>query len=471
MSEEEIEEVEPKEPTEATEVEQQEVAQEPQEEQGGGNSLFDALFEAAEPEPEEVEPEEDLGEPISLNQAMEQLAKEPQVEEPEGEVESEEEGEPEGEVQTEEPQAASPQKKQPKKKKVKQVVDPDVEEPVQAQNYGFPEEDPDRAFKETLLPEERDLFDLAKFASENMEEYGGADTIMKDYFIKTQQYIAKRLQDDPGVDLSDDEEYATFIERNRPQFSQVDIKKVERERNVHEAMRRIEEKQAPEKERAKREQEKARKAPEVHKQKVEFRKYSMNAIPEEFSEVVKDDESIQKFAETNPLEFQIVNTLTTELHQTGDMLLDITQGMVQYDPSNAIHVKLLEWVNTEQENFIQSGQTNQDGKTFMRRERFYKLPENKRSQYYTWSDADLVAILTMRAKQRMNQSLEHQRKLLEQSGYARQQLQQQPKATKPKVKAKRAVPPKVNSAPRPGNTPNATPSQPQKSAFESVLGM
>lgn len=464
---EEVKEVESEEVESEVVEQQEEVAQEETQGESSGNSLFDALFEAAEPEPE-PEPEEEMGSPISLNQAMEQLAREPQVGEPEGEVESEE-VEPEGQVETEEPSASAPQKKQPRKKKVKQVIDPDVEEEeVPVQNYGFPEEDPDRAFKENLLPEERDLYELAKFASENMEEYKGADKIMKDYFTKTQQYIAKRLQDDPSVDLSEDEDYATFIERNKPKFSQVDIKKVERERNVHEAMRRIEEKQAPEKERAKREQEKARKAPEVHKQKVEFRKYSMNAIPEEFSEAVKDDESIQKFAETNPLEFQIVNTLTTELHQTGDMLLDITQGMVQYDPSNAMHVKLLDWVNTEQENFVQSGQTQQDGKTFMRRERFYRLPQNKRSQYYTWSDADLVAILTMRAKQRMNQSLEHQRKLLEHSGYARQQPKPQ---AKPQVKPKRTAPPRVNSAPRPGNTPNAKPSQPKKSAFESVLGM
>jgi hypothetical protein len=469
MSEEEVKEVESEEVESEVAEQQEEVAQEETQGESSGNSLFDALFEAAEPEPE-PEPEEDLGKPMTLNEAMAELELESSEPEPEGEVEAEEvEPEGEAETETEEPSASAPQKKQPRKKKVKQVVDPDIEEEsAPVQNYGFPEEDPDKAFKDTLLPEERDLYDLAKFASDHMEEYEGADTIMKEYFMKTQQYIAKRLQDDPGVDLSDDEEYATFIERNRPNFSQVDIKKVERERNVHEAMRRIEEKQAPEKERAKREQEKARKAPEVHKQKVEFRKYSMNAIPEEFSESVKDDESIQKFAETNPLEFQIVNTLTTELHNTGDMLLDITQGMVQYDPSNAMHVKLLEWVNTEQENFIQSGQTQQDGKTFMRRERYYRLPESKRTQYYTWNDADLIAILTMRAKQRINQSLEQQRKLLEQSGYARQQ--QQPKV-QPKPKVKRTAPPKVSSAPRPGNTPNATPSQPQKSVFESVLGM
>jgi|13_taG_2_1085334.scaffolds.fasta_scaffold00223_8 hypothetical protein len=463
MSEEQEEQVE----QEVEEVATEEVAEQEQPAQEQGNSLFNALFEAAE-EPEPEEPEEDLGEPITLNAAIDELDREPVAEE----EESEEEVEPEGEVEeeiAEEPGKDQPKPKAAKKKKVKQVVDPDIDQPEVAPQYAFPEEDPDKEFVDGLLPEEKDIYDLAKFASDNLDGYVGKDKEFKDYFQKTKKYIEKRIQDDPHVDLSEDEDYQAFIQKNRPDFDQFTIKKVERERNVHEAMRRIEEKQAPEKERARMEQEKARKAPVVQGHKAEFREYSVNAIPKELADHVKDEESIKNFAETNPLEFQIVNTLTTELHHTGDLLLDITQGMVSYDENNPIHAKLLQWVNTEQENFIQSGQTQQDGKTFMRRERYFRLPENKRAPYYTWNDADLLAILTMRANQRINESLNQQRQLLEKSGYARQ-VQQKPKAQKPQVK-KRAVPPKVASKPRPGNSPAETPSQPKKSAFESVLGM
>lgn len=449
-------------------VEEAEVVEETQEQPEQGNSLFNALFEAAEDKnPEEVEEEEEVSLPISLTDAVDEIAREPVAEE---EVESETE-EPEGEAEVE--VADEPEKEQPKarkKKKVKQVVDPDIEEPEQQQNYAFPEEDPDKEFVDGLLPEEKDIYDLANFASNNLDGYAGKDKEFKDYFQKTKQYIEKRIQDDPHVDLADDEDYQAFIQKNRPNFDQVDIKKVERERNVHEAMRRIEEKQAPEKERARIEQERSRKAPVVQGHKAEFRNYSANAIPEEFAENIKDDESIKSFAESNPLEYQIVETLTTELHNTGDLLLDITQGMVTYDQSNPMHNKLLQWVNTEQENFIQSGQTTREGKTFMRRERYFRLPENKRAPYYTWGDADLLAILTMRAKQRMSESVTQQRNLLQQSGYARQQAQQQatPQVQK---KAKRAVPPSVPSPPRPGNSPAATPNAPKKSAFETVLGM
>jgi hypothetical protein len=452
---------------EVEEAATEEVANEEQPDQG--NSLFSALFEAAEEPLEPEEPEEDLGAPITLNDAIDELAREPQTEEEE-EGEAEEESEPEGDVEAEavEPDKAEPKTKAARKKKVKQVVDPDIDLPEPTPNYAFPEEDPDKEFIDGLLPEERDIYDLAKFASDNLDGYVGKDKEFKDYFQKTKKYIEKRIQDDPHVDLSEDEDYQAFIHKNRPDFDQFTIKKVERERNVYEAMRRIEEKQAPEKERARMEQEKARKAPVVQGHKSEFRQYSVNAIPKELSENVKDEEAIKQFAETNPLEFQIVDTLTTELHNTGDLLLDITQGMVPYDQSNPIHTKLLQWVNTEQENFIQSGQTQQDGKTFMRRERYFRLPENKRTAYYTWNDADLLAILTMRARQRIEQSLAQQRQLLEQSGYARQVAKKKQQMPQPK---KRAVPPKVASKPRPGNSPSQAPNQVKKSAFESVLGM
>jgi hypothetical protein len=447
----------------AEEIEQEVAEEQPQE----GNSLFNALFEAADSEPEPDEVEEVIEPPRSLSEAVDEIAREPAAEvEPELEAE---EVEPEGEVEAEsvEPQRRDP--KTTKKKKVKQVVDPDIEVET-SPSYAFPEEDPDKEFVDQLLPEEKDIYDLAKFASSNIDGYEGKDAEFKDYFKKTKDYIEKRIQSDPHVDLADDEEYQTFINRNRPKLDQVDIKKIERERNVQEAVRRLEEKQAPEKRRAHMEQERAKKAPIVHGHKTEFRKYSTNAIPEEFSEVVKDDESIQKFSQENPLEFQIVNELTTELHNVGDLLLDITQGMVPYDEGNPAHAKLLGWVNTEQENFIQSGQTKQDGKTFMRRERYFRLPENKRAPFYTWGDADLLAILTMRAKQRITQSVGNQRQLLESSGYARQ-AQAAAKVAKPKAVRKRASPPMVSSKPRQGNSPSQTPNTPQKSAFESVLGL
>ena len=426
------------------------------------NSLFDALFSAADETLIAEEEDEPTEKPMSLTEAVDNLDRVPHVEDS-----VEEELEPEGEAEVVE--EVKVEKSKPKKKKVRQVVDPEVEDEPQPE-YSFPEEDPDKDFVDSLLPEERDIYETAKFASENLDGYAGKDSEFKDYFSKTKKYIENRLSEDPHADLSNDEDYQAFISKNRPDFSQVDIKKVDRERSVSEAMKRIEEKQAPEKERARVEQERVKKEPGALKKKAEFRNYSVNSIPEELSEQIKDPESIKKFAETNPLEFQIVDNLTRELHNMGDTLLDITQNMVSYDQGNAQHTRLLNWVNQEQEQYIKTGQTQHEGKTFMRRERYFRLPESKRTPYYTWSDGDLIAILTMRAKQRISESLGMQRQLLEKSGYARQ-AQAQTQAPKAKAPARRASPPSVNPTPRPGNTPDSTPRNTGKSAFETVLGL
>ena len=100
-----------------------------------------------------------------------------------------------------------------------------------------------------------------------------------------------------------------------------------------------------------------------------------------------------------------------------DAFVDITQGMAPYDETNQTHKELLDWVNKEQENFIQGGETGKEGKTFMRRERFYATPENQRTQYYTWTDDDLLNLLVMRAKQRLRSG-----------GYAAERAEFQPSA-------------------------------------------
>ena len=454
-------------PNEVTDTPEPEAPQVPE-----TNSLYDALFVAAD-EPEVEEQGEDLGSPISLSDAVDQLEDEP---EPEAQEENQE---PEGDNQ--EAVKEEPEKAKPKKKKVKNVVDPDVETPEERQykeQYNaFPDTDPDKEFVDSLLPEERDIFDLAKFASNNLEGYEGKDREFKEYFEKTKKYIEKRISDDPHVDLSDDSDYQEFIRKNRPKLNQTDVRKIERERSVHEAMRRIEEKQAPERERAKLEQERSRKAPEVQQYKQMFREHSVTAIPEELHEHVASNEAVENFSKTNPLEYQVVDSITRDLHNVGDTLLDITQGMVNYDPNNETHSKLLSWVNSEQDQYIATGETMVDGKTFMRRERFFRLPENQRAKYFTWNDEDLIKILTIRAKQRIQQSLHQQRQLLEASGYTRAQAQQaieeaqqqqQPVQQQAPV---RQAPPQVSSAPRPGNTPGSKPNPPQKTAIESVLGL
>lgn len=422
------------------------------EEKPGDNPLFKALFDAVEDEPEEAEDGPTI--PSTLNEALhdiehpeEAVATEPVSQEP---VE-----------QVEEPEESKPKKKG---KKIKQVVDPEVqtEEPAFQQE----EDDPNKESIEALLPEEREFYDIAKFANDKMEGYDGLDGKFLDYFKKSKQYVDKRLADDPFVELGDDDDYRRFIKENRPEFTPQEAKKVEQEMFIAKAEERALEKMRPEVERLRKEQELAQKKPVIAKKKSDFRAQSQHIIPEEFRATLADggEDAVKKLQESNPLEFQVMDQVSSNLLSLADTFVDVTSGTIDYDESNAVHKQLLDWVQEEQDTYIDGGDTKKDGKTFMRRERFFSLPEDKRSEYFTWSDDDLLGIMTVRAKQQLSAMLSHQKQVLEQAGYTRGA---QPQASRQPVPAQQA--PRVAPTPRQGET--AARASKEAVTPMSILGM
>ena len=186
-------------------------------------------------------------------------------------------------------------------------------------------------------------------------------------------------------------------------------------------------------------------------------------------------EDIQKFAQENPFEYKILENYTQQLLTYSDALTDIfLDPSTQLDiDNNPIHKDLNQWIEKEQESFIQSGQTEQDGKIFMRRERYYSLPEDKRAEYYTWSDNDIMKILAIRYQNIVNNALDQQKKQMEAAGYTKAQVAQQPAPQQPKVVAQpKPRPPSVQATPRQGTTVDAKPSaNPKQNALLGALGL
>jgi|SRR6056300_7021 len=430
------------------------------------NPLFNALFEAAEEQESAEEPPEEIPHPSSLTDALYDI--ETQSEES---IEEESEEQPEqesvqGSAAGEPPEAARPKKK---RKKVKQVIDPEV--PVEHQQqvaFSQPEESEEDKIVKGLIPEEKEYYELAKFASGNMPEHKDLDKKFLNFFKQSKAYVEKRLKDDPYTDLAEDQDYKEFMAKNRPQFSQQDAKKVERAMITRQAEDAAEARVRPEVERLRKEQELARKKPVLDRVKAGFRSQFAAILPEEVQEKIKQEGGLEEIQKEDPLRFQVMDSITKNLFSFADSFVDITQGLVPYDESNQIHKELLDWVQQEQDNYIKTGETVREGKTFMRRERFHALPEDKRTQYFTWSDDDLLKLLVMRAKQRLGATLDYQQKMLESAGYVRSTAKPKPKAQKPTM-------PQTVSAPQVAPSPRASESapQPQSKALNpmSILGM
>jgi len=445
MSEEQVEE----------QVEEQPAQEAPVEE---SNALYSSLFDIAEEDAVQDEKEEKFKplkseDVVSLTDAVDRLDEQPEQPEVKEEVEDQ---------PTE--QAIEPQKSEPKKKKVKQVIDPDVPEDFRPQNAlaEEPEAKIDE-FENGLLPEEKEVYDLAKYASDNMPEYKGADEQFKKYFTGTRQYIEKRLKDDPHLNLSEDEEYRTFIARNRPKFGSSDARKVEQEMLLEKAEARAREKLRPEIERVKREQEKIALAPKVQHKKAQVQQVVKNIIPEDFRKVLEEEGGLDKLSKTKPMEFAAIDAVTGQAMASANLLVDITTGNVSYDPANNDHVALLDWVNQQQDAFINSGQTHRDGKVFMRRERYFQLPESKRSEYYTWSDDDLLQVIAIRSQEAINVSLQRQQEML------KAYMGQQQPAAQVAQPAQRQQAPSIPSSARP--SPNQPAPTEKKNALFTTLGI
>tara|TARA_Y100000004_G_scaffold165945_1_gene197249 strand:+ start:18416 stop:19789 length:1374 start_codon:yes stop_codon:yes gene_type:complete len=435
------------------------------------NPLFKTLFEIGENVETSAteEPEEPKEVPMTLNEAMEVL------DEPAPEEAKEESTE---EVAEEATEAVAPEKTEPKKKKLRKVVDPDIPDAVKNQPaFNFQEEEEVDDFAETLMPEEREVYDIAKYASKNMgEKYKGYDVKFKDYFTKSKAYLDKKMEDDPHFNPATDEEYSSFIERNRPKLSATEAKKIERKMWVEEAKDEVRKELVPRTEALRRELERAKMQPVMGQAQAKFRNMAQKVvIPKEFREKFEKggDKAIAEFAKESPLEYSILENGTRKLLSYGDTLTGIFLNTIDLDMNNPVHKELLDWVNLEQEGYISSGQTEQDGKVFMRRERYYALPEDQRSQYYTWTDDDILKILALRVQEEVANSLEKQRLVLEKSGYVRQDATTEAPAQAPKqvAPAQPAPPPAVNTTPRQGGAVSQPKAKEQPNAMLNVLGI
>lgn len=430
------------------------------------NALYKTLFDVAEEVAEEGETKE-YRPPVELNEAVETL----------GDIDNAEpDPEPEPEVEAKE----EPKKSEPKKKKLRKVVDPDVPEDVRKQpvfqdklvDDGFKPSEEDSEFMDELLPEEKSVYEKVLYADQRMGgEYKGKAKQFREFFNRNKEFIEKRMSEDEFYDPSTDEQYRDFVNKNKPKFNRSDEDKVYREMILEEADRRINKKTSEKISRLERELQRQQTLPRINQAKAMFRKNARASIPDDINKQISEtDDGLKNFAESNPLEYQILERNTQEMLRFSDALTDIfLDPNVSIDiENNQVHKHLNEWINHQQNQFIQTGQTQlEDGRTFMRRERYYQLPENKRSEYYTWDDNAVLNLLALTYKDKMQHEISAHRDAMERAGY-KKVTSQAPQQSQPKQPSR---PPVVNPSPRQGSSVETKQTVKQENALLSTLGL
>jgi hypothetical protein len=430
--------------TENTEVTNE---QEQQPQEGESNKIFDALYSAVEGEPEEEEERQEYKPPASIQSALHEI-----------EQESEE---PVATEETEETEQAEAPKEKPKpKQKVKRkVVDPKFDvaprPTVRPRPTQVKSEDP---FVSDLLPEEKERYELAKWASQNMPDQKGLDKQYLDYFKKQKAFIDKNQ--DYGDDFAQSSEWKQFQEKNRPK---VNVREIERKKIVNEATEEAKKAYQPKIAEQERELFKIRQEPVVQQKIQEAKKVFNQVVPEE----VKNN--FDEYAKNNPMESGIIGGTVKNAFTMVEEFLNVMNGLKQVDNNDPVQKAVNDFIKAEQDRFINSGKTRRNGKTFVRMERFRNVPAAQKEKYYTFTEEDVVNLLSLRAKEQIDKKIKQSHDNLRKAGYVRQGEQPVQEPVQPIPSAPPSVP---TPAPRAGTSVPAGQSQSdQKNTILSLLDL
>lgn len=418
------------------------------------NPIFDALYDVSQEVVEEEEPQEEITPPTSLMSALHELENEP-----EGTTSEE----PVQDAVQEEPKEEKPKPKQKIKRK---VVDPNpkLSAPVKRQPKQEPiqEEDP---FVGQLVGKEKDNYELAKWASGNIEDHKGAHQKLLDFYKSQEKFIKEQKEMNPHLDLRDSVELQEFRKRNAPEL---DFTKIKDEKILKQAEERAVRRLSGEMEKQKHEIHRAKVLPKYEELAKGLRVKIIEAVPKEFVAPLK--ENFKGFAEANPVEAKIMNETMRSGVELGDEFYKITTGIIGYDENNPTHQALRTFIEREQSNFINTGKTQRGGKMFIRRERMQNVPQADKGKYYTFTDDDIIKLIIKRAGDAINKKLAGFHETMQKSGYVRQNQPQVPQQQQPaEPQRPPAVPP---PSPRAGNVPvpQGQP-KPQQNKVMELLGL
>ena len=408
------------------------------------NPIFNALFKVVEDELPQEEEVQEPRVPKSLNSALYE------IENGDEEV-SEAPAEP-PETESEETPVAEEKPKRKAARRKRKIIDPN---PQQSKAPDFVPEPMDEDLT-LLTAEEKERYDLAKWAAKNEESLKGKDKEYLEFFKSHKSYIEERLREDPDLDLAEDDQYRSFVRQNKVDF---DAPNVLRKKLKHEAKAEALEEMKPEQEKIRQELNRIKNQPKAKEVIKEKKGLITKAIPKEIFDAFKGDKD---WAKNNKLEAGIVDRVLGDAYAMVDAFYNISHDLVSFDQKNPVHARLSKWIDDEQSSFVNGGKTRRNGKIFIRRERVASLSEADRASYYTFSDDDLMSILAKRAKSSMEGQIKSTLSDLEKAGFSRGQVAVQPE---------RAIPSPKTPAPSPRPNSAISPSKPGDNKVLELLGM
>lgn len=362
---------------------------------------------------------------------------------------------------------------QPEKKKLAEEKK-HVEEPHPISDEPKPDpsglEGADLSFYNELSEDDKDAVDFWRTAEKlNPEKHKGAQKRYIEFLRKDAEKREALEADDPDTPVEENPEYERWLKKHQPEVTKAEARRIDRERYIEEAKRRIAEEQKKELSTVQQEVERLKVKPEVEKSLQSYQNDLLNATPEELRKLYEETGDVEKVKEQYPDEFEMTMQEYRAYSSLGNEFLNISRGLAEYDQSNPAHVSLNERVVKWGKDIVSNPEMRakfeqQRSGEFVPREQFVAMTPEQRKGKFTLTDQDILRALTNEMKLNVTRKIKvHREKMskieesiLRKHGVDPETLKKQsPNADKPPVdEPEERHSPRVAASRSPGGSTN-----------------
>lgn len=341
---------------------------------------------------------------------------------------------------------------------------------------------PEDPFLANLVPEEKETYDLAKWAEENVPEFKDrkVSTEFLNFYKAVDAYITSESAKDPNRKFDEsDEAFQSFIESKRPDIDSAKWDKLKTDRLVAQVEERTErkltEKFSRETDAIRQTQLVLEKRPVIEGRLKNFQDNIgklMTADPNSpLSTIAKtiEKDGLDKAIEADPLFTPLVVQAYNQGERAAAEFLAMSHGVKAYDPKDPNHPVqdwVIRFIRRAGEVFAVKGgdklvRKEQDGTetTFLPRGKFNDLKQKDPAaaqRHWTFSDEDIVKMLERNTADHIDATVKAEAERLQKAGYTRPAApapvptQQNPGAPAANGSPATAAPPQPIDSPRAG---------------------
>jgi hypothetical protein len=337
-----------------------------------------------------------------------------------------------------------------------------------------PAEDP---FLATMVPEEKEAYELAKWAEENVPEYKGQGLSGKflGFYKAVDQYITAERAKDPNRKFDDDDEaFQSFVQSSRPEVEPSKWERLKTDRLVAQVEERttkaVSERFSRENEELKERQTLLEKRPIIEGRLHAFRdnigKLMTADAASPLAEIAKKigTDGVEKAIEADPLFTPIVVTAYNHGEVAAAEFLAMSNGVKAYSPDNQVQDWLIRFIRRSGEVFAEKGgdrrvrTDNGTSKTFLPRGKYNELRRNNPAEsekHWTFSDEDVLQMLERNTKDHISALVKDETDRLAKAGYVRTAPAAAPVSGTPNPPAPNGAPAPAAPPPQPVGSPQA----------------